>query len=97
MMASSNRMMALQPTMKRTQVQFTDEQLAALRKQAAEEGISLSALVRRAVDEMLSRRPSPTRVDRWQRALDAVGSFSSDGADVARQHDRYLADAYGAK
>ena len=82
--------------MKRTQIQFTDEQLAWMHVQAAEAGVSISALVRQAVDALIARGPVAGQDRKWERALEIVGAFSADGADVARQHDRYLPDDSGA-
>ena len=74
------------------QIQFTDEQQAELRYQARVRGVSISALVREAVDRELSRR---TKADEeWERMLAAVGSFHGDGSNVSEHHDDYLADAY---
>jgi post-segregation antitoxin (ccd killing protein) len=49
--------------MVRMQIQFTEEQQAELRYQARKRGISISALVREAVDRELSRRES--REEAW--------------------------------
>jgi hypothetical protein len=78
--------------MVRMQIQFTEEQQAELRRQARMRGISISALVREAVDHELSRRES--RAEAWARALAAIGCGSSGVADIAANHDEYLADAY---
>ena len=79
--------------MVRTQVQLTEEQLAALRAQAARRGSSVSAVVRRAVDALLRSEASASPEERRRRALEAVGRFSSGKRDVAERHDDYLADA----
>lgn len=78
--------------MVRMQVQFTEEQQAELRYQARKRGISISALVREAVDRELSRRE--TRAEAWARALAAIGSGHSGRHDIAERHDDYLAEAY---
>ena len=44
--------------MTRTTVTIDDEKLDALRNLAAERGVSVSCLVREAVDEKLSKRPA---------------------------------------
>ena len=43
--------------MTRTTVTIDDEKLDALRTLAAERGVSVSCLVREAIDEKLSKRP----------------------------------------
>ena len=45
--------------MTRTTVTIDDEKLDALRSLAAERGVSVSCLVREAIDESLSNRPPP--------------------------------------
>jgi post-segregation antitoxin (ccd killing protein) len=78
--------------MVRMQIQFTDEQQAELRYQARKRGVSISAVVREAVDRELMQHPRAD--DAWERMLAAVGSFRGDGANVSEYHDDYLADAY---
>ncbi|MFO7571690.1 MAG: CopG family transcriptional regulator [Gaiellaceae bacterium] len=78
--------------MVRMQIQFTPEQSAELRRQARQRGISISALVREAVDRELAQRESLD--DAWRRALAAIGSYHGDGSNVSEEHDEYLVDAY---
>jgi len=80
--------------MTRTQIQFTDEQLRALRTQAGKEEVSVSKLVRTAVDAFLRSGPEPSREELVERALRAVGQFASGEDDIAVNHDKYLAEAY---
>ena len=77
--------------MARTQIILTDEQLAALRRLAAEQGVSLAEMVRRAVNRYLESRHG-ARGRARQRALSVVGRFASGCGDVAVEHDRYLAE-----
>jgi hypothetical protein len=75
------------------QIQFTEEQQAELRYQARKRGISISALVREAVDHELSRRES--HAEAWERMMSIAGKYRSDPPhDIAENHDEYLADAY---
>lgn len=76
-------------TMERTIVQFEAEQLAALRALARERGVSVAALVREAVDALLSAR---SKDEAWERAMRAAGRFRSGKGDVGREHDRYLTE-----
>lgn len=78
--------------MVRMQIQFTEEQQAELRRQARMRGISISALVREAVDRELSR--DLTREEAWARLLSVVGTAHGGGENVAENHDDYLAEAY---
>ena len=83
--------------MVRTQIQLRDEQHRALRRWAARLGISLSEAVRRCVAEQIAREEkAPSRADLIRNALSVVGKYrDAEGrTDVARNHDRYLAEAY---
>jgi Ribbon-helix-helix protein, copG family len=79
----------------RTQVQLTEEQLAALKGLAAASGRSLADLVREGVDLLLGSGGEAARAERQERALGAVGRFASGCSDVSNEHDRHLAEAFG--
>lgn len=81
--------------MVRTQIQFEDAQLEALREQAANEKVSISELVRRAVGS-LARRSSVevSETERRRRAIATAGRFASGLSDVAENHDEHLDEAY---
>ncbi len=76
-------------TMERTIVQFEAEQLAALRALARDRGVSVAALVREAVDALLS---APAKHEAWERAMSVAGRFRSGQGDIGREHDRYLTE-----
>lgn len=78
----------------RIQIQFRDEQMRRLRARAAREHLSVSALVRQAVDAWVSADAPALEEERIRRAIDAGGRFASGLHDVAREHDTYLADAF---
>lgn len=80
--------------MLRVQVQLTEEQLRALRVQAAREHVSVSELVRRAVDARREAATVPAADELKRRALEAAGRFASGTCDVSQRHDEYLSDAY---
>lgn len=76
----------------RTQIQLTEDQATRLKDAAAREGVSVAELIRRSVDEHLSRVSGH---DRWERARSIVGKFRSKSPDaLGRDHDRYLDEAY---
>ncbi len=75
----------------RTQIQLTPEQAAALKREAGRRGVSMAALVREAIDTAVRADDSEAR---WRRASAAVGTFSSEGGNVAAEHDRHLEEAY---
>ena len=78
--------------MVRTQIQLTEAQAAALRRMAAERGVSMAALIRDAVEQVIEAQE--TQRGSWARALAVVGKYSSGLTDVAEEHDRYLEEAY---
>lgn len=78
--------------MTRLQVRLTKE-ARRLRALAAEEGMSVAALLRRAVDLVLGQTVPDRPEERARRALGIVGRFT-DTPDVARRHDEYLDEAY---
>ncbi len=76
--------------MVRMQIQFTETQSDILRNVAADRGVSISAVVREAVDEtVVLGRHKPSREELLKRSLAAAGRFSS-GGEAARRHDDYF-------
>lgn len=80
----------------RTQIQLTEEQAHALRELAASQGVSMAEVVRRGIEEVLRERRLPSRAEARRRALAVAGRFRSGRPDLGRDHDRELADAFGA-
>lgn len=70
--------------MTRTTVTLDAEKLDALRTLAAERGVSVSCLVREAIDEKLSKRPSPEQPTEERPKPRSLGSLSSEGIGLAR-------------
>jgi Arc/MetJ-type ribon-helix-helix transcriptional regulator len=81
-------------TMIRMQVQLTEAQVSLLRQQAARARVSVSALVRQAVDDWTTRPETPGDRSARTRAIAAAGRFASGRTDVAQRHDDYLAEAF---
>ncbi len=77
--------------MVRTQIQLTEEQARALKKKAAERGLSMAELIRQGVDLLLAE---DVRKDKRRRARAIFGRYRSDVTDAARNHDKYLDKAY---
>ena len=79
----------------RIQVQLEPDDLSALRQVAASEGRSVAAVVREATAEYLAAHGVSPELA-WERATSLSGAFRPDAGDhatdVAREHDRYLAD-----
>jgi hypothetical protein len=78
--------------MVRTRVRLTERQLDALRELSTATGRSVAEMVRLGVELYLSSRHRPNRKEQIDRALRAIGKFSSGRNDVSVHHDRYLAE-----
>jgi hypothetical protein len=77
--------------MVRRQIQLTDEQDAAVRREALSRGLSVAALIRELVERSLRAERASGR----EAAAAVIGRYASGHRDVAREHDRHLADAFG--
>ncbi len=77
--------------MHRLQIQLTNEQEHALRDLALMRKSSISALVRESIELLLS---GTIRADHRKNALNIIGAYASNHADVSTRHDAYLARAY---
>lgn len=86
--------MMVSTPMIRTQIQFSETQIQALKSRAAREHASVSELVRRAVDAWVGAEDLATPDQRRRRAIEASGRFASGLHDVTAHHDEYIADAY---
>ncbi len=78
----------------RTQIQLTEAQARALKRIAAERGVSVAELIRQSLDHFLQAARAGDSEERRRRALAAAGRFRSGLRDLAAEHDRYLEDAY---
>jgi hypothetical protein len=79
----------------RTQIQLTEDESEALKREARRTGLSVAELIRRSVDRFLEQAnagpaQSPSRLD----ALKVIGMFDSGLTDVSIRHDDYLVEAY---
>ena len=79
--------------MTRTQIQFAESQIQALRNLSAQTGQSIADLTRQAVDLYLEQRRGSGRDALIERALAAAGKFASSLSDVSDEHDSYFAEA----
>lgn len=78
-----------------TQVTLTDEQAEGLQRLAQIRGLSVPDYISRVLEEALQREADDRRV-RWERAVAAIGRFSStDGRSASEEHDEMLAEIYG--
>ncbi|WP_404980602.1 ribbon-helix-helix domain-containing protein [Carboxydichorda subterranea] len=86
-------MLAAVGDMKRTQVYLDPLEHEALKRRAAEEGVSMSQLLRRLVRQQLGLRGA-TRAGA-DRLMRLVGIGASGWPDVSERHDDHLAEALG--
>ena len=83
--------------MVRTQIQLRDDQSTRLRELARREGASVAQMIRKAIDRLFEETGAASASASRRDALKVVGMFRSGLSDVARQHDRHLDEAYGAR
>lgn len=83
--------------MVRTQIQLTEQQAADLKERAAREKISMAELIRRSLDDLLSKPSVSEEDEKWERARKAVGFFNSGLTDLSVNHDMYLVEAYSSE
>ncbi len=75
----------------RTQIQLSEEQARALKRLAAERGVSMAALIREAVAAALRCDSDGAR---WARAWSVVGKHAPTERTLAVEHDRYLVEDF---
>lgn len=82
--------------MVRVQVQLDPAQHRQVRRRAKRLGVSVAEVVRRCIDAQLQSQEPEARDDRVRRALAVIGKYADPqgAADVGRDHDAALAEAY---
>ncbi len=70
------------------QIYLRPDQDAALRSMAERENVSLAALVRRGIDQMLEQVPVEQ-----DPAMKIIGLGSSGLGDLAENHDKYIVES----
>lgn len=78
----------------RTQIQLKESQMQALRSVSTARKLSMSELIRQAVDMLLQNSVTPDPDERKRRAIALAGRFRSDVSDLSTEHDRYLGEDY---
>jgi len=75
----------------RTQIQLEQRTYEALKTKSNETGKSISEIVRRSLDRSIAAQ----EVDqKWARALNSMGKFSSGLNNLAEKHDDHLGDRW---
>ena len=79
-----------------TQIQLTEIQARTLKRIARRHDVSMAALIRQSVDALISAQAVDARDTQWERSVAVIGKYRSGNPDAAREHDRYLDEAYAA-
>jgi len=75
----------------RTQIQFEQKTYENLKTKSKETGKSISEIVRRSLDQTIE---SQELDQKWTRALNSMGKFSSGLNNLAEKHDDHLGDRW---
>lgn len=81
----------------RTQIQLTERQAKTLKRLAKQKDRSVAELIRQSIDQYLATVGELSLEQQYERATAIVGKYRSGDADLGRNHDRYLAEAYATK
>ncbi len=77
----------------RTHIQLTREQVKALKELSVSEGVSISALVRRGVNFLITEEGYREHQEYRRRAACAAGRFRSVFSDLSTEHDLHFGES----
>jgi len=75
----------------RTQIQFEKKTYETLKTKSNETGKSMSEIVRKSLDQTIESQECDQK---WARALNSLGKFSSGLNNLAEKHDEHLGDRW---
>ena len=75
----------------RTQIQFEKKTYESLKAKSKETGKGISEIVRRSLDQTIESQGCDQK---WARALNYLGKFSSGLENLAEKHDEHLGDRW---
>ena len=75
----------------RTQIQFEQKTYETLKTKSQATGKSISELVRRSLDRSIAEQEIDQK---WARALNSMGKFSSGLNNLAEKHDDHTGDRW---
>ena len=75
----------------RTQIQFEKKTYESLKTKSNETGKSISEIVRRSLDRSIAAQEIDQK---WARALNSLGKFTSGLNSLAEKHDEHLGDRW---
>ncbi len=78
----------------RTQIQLTEKQFNALKKMSALRKLSTAELLRQATDEFIKTNTGMDIEEKRKRVLEIAGKYDSGIRDMAKNHDKYLAQIW---
>ncbi len=81
----------------RTQIQLTEGQSRSLKRLANQQQLSVAELIRQSVDLYLASKGELPLDQQYERANALIGKYRSGDADLGRNHDQYLAEAYAIR
>ena len=79
--------------MVRTQVQLTEKQVRELKAMAAKRNVSIAALIRLSVDNMLASSRLADHAEIRRRTIAAAGCCHSGVGDLSERHDDYFVES----
>ena len=79
--------------MVRTQIQLHERQLSVLKQLSVQNKVSVSEIIRQAVDSLAKNKIQIPQDDPKARALSAIGKFSSGLSDLSEKHDSYFVES----
>ena len=79
--------------MRRTQVQLDEVTYRALKREAFERGVSMSALLRELLREQLNPAPAPRRLEAF-RFIGSGRNQQGELAPISERHDEALAEDF---
>jgi 16S rRNA U516 pseudouridylate synthase RsuA-like enzyme len=80
--------------MVRTQIQLTEGQARTLKRLARQQQRSVAELIRQSVELYIAAAGELPLDQQYERALAVAGKYRSGDADLGRNHDQYLTQAY---
>ena len=75
----------------RTQIQIESQTYEKLKAKSKGSGKSISEIVRRSLDQTIESQEADQK---WARALNSMGKFSSGLNNLAEKHDDHLGDRW---
>jgi len=79
-----------------TQVELTDDEIGRLEQLSRERSVPVPELIHDAVRQLLGSGGLLAADERRRRAAAASGRFRSGVTDLGRNHDKYVAEAFGS-